>query len=116
MRSVSTKFSVPTTARMISVGAQGQSNGCSQKEPRMDECSSMPISDVCTCRYIECITDQNNWSGLFSLVVVWSLYNPGVMRSIPGKGAQPDFLYRCFFLYYSYHISLGIRQRFSLPK
>ena len=35
LRLIPTKFSVPTTARMISIGAQGQSNGCSQKEPEL---------------------------------------------------------------------------------
>ena len=34
---------------------------------------------------MECITDQSNWSGPFSLVVVCSLYNLGVVSSIPGR-------------------------------
>ena len=42
-------------------------------------------------RYIECITDQSNWSGPFSLVAVCSLYNLGVVSSIPSRGARRNF-------------------------
>ena len=52
-------------------------------------------------RYIECITDQSNWPGPFSLVVMCSLYNLGVLSSILGLGAQLNFLYRFFSSYYS---------------
>ena len=62
-----------------------------------------PISDVLICiyRYIECITDQSNWSGLFSLVVVCSIYNLGVVSWILRWGARRNFLYRFFSSYYS---------------
>ena len=36
-------------------------------------------------RYKECITDQSNWSGPFSLVVVCLLHNLGIVSLIPGR-------------------------------
>ena len=42
-------------------------------------------------RYIECITDQSNWPGPFSLVVVCSLYNLGVVSSILSRALDEIF-------------------------
>ena len=48
--------------------------------------------------YIEYITDQSNWSAPFSLVVVCSLYNLGVVSSIPGRGTWQNFFLQMFLL------------------
>ena len=57
-------------------------------------------------RYIECIVDQSNWSGLFSLVVVCSINNPGVLSLILSRGTQQNVLYRFFSSYFNVILSL----------
>ena len=60
-----------------------------------------PVNDVCVYGYIECITDQSNWSGPFSLVVVCLFYNLGVVSSMFSWSARGNILCRFFSSYYS---------------
>ena len=46
-------------------------------------------------KYIECITDQSNWSRPFSQVVVYSLYNLGVVIRSP-VGALDEIFFTDF--------------------
>ena len=50
---------------------------------------------------IQSIADQSNWYGHFSLVVMCSIYNLGVVSWIPGRGARRNFLDRFFSSYNS---------------
>ena len=55
----------------------------------------MQLAKYNVYRYIGCITDQSNWSGPFSLVVMTPIRNPEAVGSNPGRGTRLEvFIYR----------------------